>query len=188
MMPLSLDLVCPWHLLLFTALPAHSFEARDMTHSSPDNHSLLSHCPSSRESVSTSRTFSFSWEPFLLIFPSLATIKNMEAATLDHKLQWHSEASNAKKQPRAAADSERNRAWAAPFALTRSPTSTPRHTFVSKKNIRFRSVPNSSAIPWTKPFHCDLPSLPGKITSKVTSRLFSLVYSLLFLYFPYNGV
>jgi hypothetical protein len=26
----------------------------------------------------------------------------MEAATLDHKLQWHSEASNAKNQPRAA--------------------------------------------------------------------------------------
>ena len=172
MMPLSLDLVCPWHLLLFTALPAHSFEARDMTHSSPDNHSLLSHCPSSRESVSTSRTFSFSWEPFLLIFPSLATIKNMEAATLDHKLQWHSEASNAKNSP------AQRWQWAKPSMSGTLRTNTVPHIdaethFCSKKTYGFVRFP-PSAIPWTKPFHCDLPSLPGKSLPKLLPVSFHL--------------
>ena len=39
---------------------------------------------------------------FLPTFPSLATIQKMEAEILDHKVQWHSKASNANGQARAA--------------------------------------------------------------------------------------
>ena len=62
MLPLSLDPACSWHFWILTALLVDSFEARDLTHSSPDNVLLMSSLSLETDVFSAA----FRWRLFLL--------------------------------------------------------------------------------------------------------------------------
>ena len=191
------DATFSWSGLPLTPLALHSPSCSQLWSSqlwSSRHDTLLSWQPFSLEPLSFVKGKCFYVKDFLLFLGTIPLDISFSCNHQEHgssnprsQIAMAQRSQQRKKTAPRSADSERNRAWAAPFALTRSPISTPRHTFVRKKTYGFVRFPTlSDPVDEAIPLRSAIAA--WQITSKVTSRLFSLVYSLLFLYFPYNGV